>query len=118
MKGTPATSSGKTYKYILSLMDVFSRYHWLRPLQTKTSKEVAKALRRIYSEHGIPLHLQSDNGNEFKKDVKEFCRLSKIKMIRCRPYHPQSQGKVSMHKLIGLALPIGGSYEILSVRLW
>ena len=29
--------SGKTYWYILSLMDIFSRFHWLAPLQRKLS---------------------------------------------------------------------------------
>ena len=32
---------GKTYKYVLSIIDVFSRYHWLVPLQTKKSSQVA-----------------------------------------------------------------------------
>ena len=46
MKGTPTTYNGKKYKYILSLMDVFSRYHLLVPLETKTSREAVKFLRR------------------------------------------------------------------------
>jgi len=28
MKGTSVNYKGKTYKYILSLLDVFSRFHW------------------------------------------------------------------------------------------
>ena len=44
--------------------------------------------------HGLPKKLQSDNGAEFKKYVQKFCKENKIKMVRCRPYHPQAQGKV------------------------
>ena len=44
--------------------------------------------------HGIPERLQSDNGGEFKKDVKQYCKRNKIKMIRSRPYNPKAQGKV------------------------
>lgn len=61
---------GKVFRYVLSMMDVFSRFHWLYPLQRKFSREVASQLFKIFSEHGPPDRLQSDNGGEFKKDVK------------------------------------------------
>ena len=75
-------------------MDLFSRFHWLAPLERKKSSLVKKELQRIYSVHGKPEHLQSDNGGEFKKEVKSYCVKNKLKMIKCRPYHPQSLGKV------------------------
>ena len=49
---------------------------------------------KIYFAHGFPKNLQSDNGGEFKKHVREFCTTNKVKMVRCRHYHPQTQGKV------------------------
>ena len=94
MKNMQVEYKGKTYRYILSLMDLFSRFHWLAPLERKKSSLVKKELQRIYSVHGKPERLQSDNGREFKKEVKSYCVKNKIKMIKCRPYHPQSQGKV------------------------
>ena len=36
----------------LSIIDVFSRYHWLLPLQTEKGAQVACELFRIYTEHG------------------------------------------------------------------
>ena len=53
-----------------------------------------RELKKIYFARGFPKRLQSDNGEEFKKHVKEFCTTNKVKMVRCRPYHPQTQGKV------------------------
>lgn len=50
----------RTYKYILSFKDIFSRYLWLRPLERKSSKHVAKTLTPIFNEHGPPDRLQSD----------------------------------------------------------
>lgn len=94
MKSMSVVYEGKTYKYIFSLLDVFSRFHWLRPLTSKHSSGVKRELKKIYSVHGLPKKLQSDNGGEFKRHVKEFCTVNKVKMVRCRPYHPQSQGKV------------------------
>ena len=34
--------NGKFYKYILSLLDIFSRFHWLAPLKIKSAFEVKK----------------------------------------------------------------------------
>lgn len=86
---------GIVYRYVLSVMDVFGRFIWLRPLKSKHSKEITSELKSIYMELGPPLLLQSDQGSEFKGDVKRLCRKMQVNlMIHSRPYHPQSQGKV------------------------
>ena len=85
---------GIVYRDVLSVMDVFSRFIWLRPLKSKHSKEIASELKSLYMEFGTPLLLQSDQGSEFKGDVKRLCRKMQVKMIHSRPYHSQSQGKV------------------------
>ena len=59
---------GKPYKYILTLLNVFSRFQWLYPLESKHSSGVKK--------------LKNDNGGEFKKHVKGFCTTHKLKMVR------------------------------------
>ena len=38
----PVELGGKSYRYILSVMDVFSRYLWLVPLSTKSSRGIAR----------------------------------------------------------------------------
>ena len=81
MQKCPVEWKGKLYKYILSLMDVFSRYHWLKPLESKSSRAVACALKSIYAIHGPPERPQSDNGGEFKGRTLEFCKRQKIKPI-------------------------------------
>ena len=37
-------------KYLLTVLDVFSKYGWILPLKTKTGVEVANALRQIFEE--------------------------------------------------------------------
>ena len=56
-----------TYKYILVVLDVFSRFCFLRPLHTKSSAEVASRLIEIFSDVGPPLRIQSDQENSIKK---------------------------------------------------
>ena len=88
------TANGISYHYVLSVMDVFSRFVWLRALSDKCSKAIANELKSIYLEHGPPLVIQTDQAREFKGAVKKLCRGMKIITIYSRPYHSQSQGKV------------------------
>ena len=94
MKRVHTKCKGKVFKYVLSVMDVFSRYHWLVPLERKLSFHVARELIRIYKEHGPPRVIQHDQGLEFDGAVSRLCDKLNIKVIKGRPCHPQSQGKV------------------------
>ena len=38
---SPFSRSNKGYKYLLTVIDVFSKYGWIVPLKTKTGKEVS-----------------------------------------------------------------------------
>ena len=64
---------GKVNRYVLLVMDVLSRFHWLSPLQRKFPHHVAEQLFKMFSEHGPPDRVQSHNDGEFKKDVKKVC---------------------------------------------
>ena len=62
-------------KYLLAVIDVFSKYGWLIPLKDKTGKSVASALKTI-SKEKKPEKMWVDKGKEFyNKDVKELIEL-------------------------------------------
>ena len=62
-------------KYLLAVIDVFSKYGWLVPLKDKTGKSVAMALKTIFKE-SQPEKMWVDKGKEFyNKDVKELVEL-------------------------------------------
>ena len=64
----------KGVKYLLTVLDIFSRYGWIAPLKTKTGVEVANALRlrQIFKERK-PEKLWVDKGKLFyNKDVKSL----------------------------------------------
>ena len=56
--------SNKGYEYLLTVIDVYSKYGWIVPLKTKTGKEVAQAFRKLFS-NGHPSRLWTDKGTEF-----------------------------------------------------
>ena len=62
---------GNTYKYILTGVDVASRYKVSRPVRTKRLSEVAFVLQAIYKRGGV-FKFQCDNGSEFKNEVTKL----------------------------------------------
>ena len=76
---------GNTYKYILTGIDVASRYKVARPLRTKRSSEVVFVLEAIYKEDGVfkyPKVLQIDNGSEFKNEVTKLFEKHNVEIRR------------------------------------
>ena len=63
----------------------FSRYLWLLPLSTKSSRYIARELKKTYERDGPSDRLQSDQGLEFYGRVENTCKKYKIR--RSRPYH-------------------------------
>lgn len=52
------------YVYILTCIDVFSRFAWAVPLKTKTGREIIAAFQSIFNSSGRkPQKLQTDKGN-------------------------------------------------------
>ena len=62
-------------KYLLAVIDVFSKYGYLIPLKDKMGKYVASALKTIFKKRK-PEKMWVDKGKEFyNKDVKELIEL-------------------------------------------
>jgi len=59
-------SKNRGYRYILTVIDIFSRYAWARPLKSKRGEDVTAAFRDIFQEGRIPKRLQTDQGREFE----------------------------------------------------
>lgn len=55
----------KGFKYILVIIDSFSRFAHTAPLKFKTAEESAAAIDSIFSKfHDLPIFFTSDKGNE------------------------------------------------------
>lgn len=69
------TKENNGYKYILVVIDCYSKYLWTEALKTKSGEEVTGAMKRIFEKSSprIPKNLQSDQGKEFfNKDFKKL----------------------------------------------
>ena len=67
------------YKYLLTVIDVFSKYAWALPLKQKTGSEVMEAMNTILKAGRTPKNLQVDQGTEFyNAQVKNLLKRYKI----------------------------------------
>ena len=74
------SKQNKHYKYLLAVIDVFSKYGWLIPLKNKTGATVSEAFKTLFEERK-PQYIWSDKGSEFyNKQVKELLKDNNIKL--------------------------------------
>ena len=60
---TQYADDNQGYKYVLLVIDTFSKYVWLRPLKRKTGEEVSEAFADIFNTSGrTPAKLMTDKG--------------------------------------------------------
>uniref|UniRef100_A0A1B6LP54 RNA-directed DNA polymerase n=1 Tax=Graphocephala atropunctata TaxID=36148 RepID=A0A1B6LP54_9HEMI len=101
----PVTHSGN--KYVLSVVDHFSRYTEFFALPDQTSETVAKVLTHRYvTKYGVPKELITDQGGSFTSDlIREMCRLLNIRKLQTTGYHPMSNGRTEItHKTLSKML--------------
>lgn len=65
----PYARNNKGYKYILMVIDAFSKYVWAKPLKNKKAEEVTKAMQGILNMGRKPINLQTDQGKEFDNTI-------------------------------------------------
>ena len=77
------------YKYLLVVIDIFSRYGWVEPLKDKTAKEIVNAFDKILQEGRIPKRLRSDAAKDFTSE--KFQNYVKSKNITHFVTHNEKQ---------------------------
>ena len=60
----PFAKSNDGFKYLLTCIDVFSKYAFAIPMKNKTAEETVRVLEKIFKERK-PQKLQTDKGKEF-----------------------------------------------------
>ena len=80
-------------RYVLTLMDVFSKWAAARPLTTKSGPAVEAALLDILPHTNIST-IQSDNGSEFGTTLAKKLAEMDIKLIHSSPYNPRANGVI------------------------
>ncbi|KRY59721.1 Transposon Tf2-9 polyprotein [Trichinella britovi] len=81
-------------KNFLIVVDSFSKWLEVRVLKNTTSESVISCLRQIFSIHGLPDIIVSDNGTQFTSHTfQEYLNKGGIRHITSAPFHPSSSGQ-------------------------
>ena len=89
----PRTDEGN--RYILSIIDLFSRFCVLKALRTKETAEIINCLRETFNYFGFPNVLLSDNALEFTSSaLHQFSSIYSVKKTTVLPFCPYSNGTV------------------------
>jgi len=74
-------------------IDDYSRYLLIAEQfdHEPTTVEITNELNKLKTR---PESILSDNGNQFKKKWKRWCKDNRIKPLFAHPYYPQDKGKV------------------------
>lgn len=71
----------KDYKYILTVIDVFSRFAFAFPLKSKHSANIINAFKKLFS-FKKPIFVHTDRGSEFlNKSVQTFLKKKKLNSL-------------------------------------
>jgi transposase InsO family protein len=93
----PVTRFGN--KYLLSIIDCFSRFPMLVPLKSIETEDIVKAIfEKWIVLFGVPEIIHSDRGSNFESLMfTELCKLLGSKKTRTSPYYPKSNSIVERY---------------------
>jgi len=65
----PIEEDSAGFRYILVLIDMFSRYIELMPLRTVTAEETNTMLKAYFCRYGCPRQFKTDSGTQFRNEL-------------------------------------------------
>lgn len=94
----PFIESELKNKYILVMVDQFSKWLELAAIPEQTAEQAAtKCLCHFIVTFGCPLEVHTDQGCNFDSNLfKSMCEALQIAKTRTSPYHPSSNGQAEI----------------------
>ncbi len=103
---TYMVAGAQGYRYVLTVLNHYSRYTKLYPLKTKSTEEVREAFQGFITDFGTPHTVLLHSGGEFTShSFKEFCRCRGITLGYTTLYHLQGNSFTErMHRTLKTVL--------------
>ncbi|CAC5387482.1 unnamed protein product [Mytilus coruscus] len=84
-----------TGEYVFVVVDYYSRWQEVAILKSVTTDKIIRSLDMMFSHHGIPISLKTDNGPQFtSREFYNYLSENGVKHNRSTPYWPQANGEV------------------------
>lgn len=93
----PLPSSTRN-KYLLTIVDEYSRFPFAYPCPDMSSKTVIRCLSNLFSIFGMPSYVHTDRGSSFvSEELKLYFQSKGIATSRTTPYNPQGNGQIERY---------------------
>lgn len=77
----PYARENKGFRYLLTIIDVMSKYAWAVPVKKKSGEDITAAMYTILKKGRVPKNLQTDHGKEFyNKNFQNLMKKYKINL--------------------------------------
>lgn len=113
----PYAKVNKDYKYILIVINAFTKYVYAEPLKTKTGKDVTEAMSKILnSVEEKPKNLQTDQGSEFYN--KQFQELMKCYGINLYSVYSTTKACIAERVIRTLKTKLWKTFSLQGTYRW
>ena len=80
---------------LLVVVDYYSRYYEVDILRSTTTDKVITSLKKMFSRHGYPVTIKSDNGPQFvSQEFKDYCKSVNVTHQKVTARWAQANGEV------------------------
>ena len=115
----PLPSSSRN-KYILTVIDEYSRFPFAFPCSDVSAATVIRCLTQLFCIFGMAGRIHSDRGSAFmSQEVKTFLQSKGVATSRTTPYNPQGNGQVErLNGTLWKAVTLGLKSRGLPLTSW
>ncbi len=112
----PLPRSGDDYRYVMVVIDRYSRYTHFIPMRDITTDSLVEAfIHEVYRLHGPPSSITTDRGTQFTSDLWQgLMRASDIEARMTTAYHPEANGvceRANQHIILFLRAYLNGQQD-------
>lgn len=91
----PMASTRKNYRYILTIIDAFTKFVWIFPVKSTTAEESMQKLRLVTAVFGNPSRVITDEGTAFTgSQFEDYCKDENIQVVHTTTGVPRGNGQV------------------------
>lgn len=91
----PLPTSVRGNKYLLTIIDEYTRFPFAFPCRDMTSKTVIHCLNQLFAIFGMPDMIHTDRAADFLAgEIKDYLRGKGIATSKTSRYHPEGNGQV------------------------
>ena len=112
--------SSNQHKYLLTIVDEFSRFPFAFPCNNMKAGTVIVCLEQLFSIFGMPNYIHSDRGTDFlSHELKTYLGSRGIASSRTSRYNPRGNGQVEKYNgTIWRAINLALKTKDMDVRNW